>query len=171
MNDVLPYIGLLLFVVSVAFYVVVFRKSKVDDGLILIAGGKSGLAATIFFWFVLLIDGMAMLVSNEDPSALGIGVAVICGIAIIASVVMAAVKSVGWKNKLFCIYGHLYTVFIAMLVISLIVGLFIVNWISRKKALNLRTGKEEYVDSNDIFAMSARGLMGILLQFIKQADV
>ena len=97
--------------------------------------------------------------------------AIVCGIVIIASIVMAAVKSVGWKNKLFSIYGHLYTVLIAMLVVLLVVGLFIVNWMSRKKAINWRSGKEEYVDSNDLFSMCSRGLMRVLLQFIKQSDI
>jgi len=165
-SDALFYLVVACLIASFILYIFIFVRSKNDPGLVLIAGGKSGLAVTVVVWIVFLID-LLMLSSNKGSTPPAeVVVAIICGIAIVASIVMAAIQSNGWQNRVFSVYGHLYTVMIALFIIFLIVGLFIVNWVSRKKN---RYG--EYVDSNDIFAVSARGLKGLLLRFVNETEI
>ena len=165
-SDALFYLVIACIIASFILYIFVFVRSKNDPGLVLIAGGKSGLALTVFFWIVLTIDALIMVCTNGSIPPAEIVIAIACGIAITISIVLAAMQSKGWQNRVFSVYGHLYTVMIALFVIFLIVGLFIVNWVSRKKNIF-----GEYVDSNDIFAVSARGLIGLLLQFIQRTEL
>lgn len=150
------YLG--IFIASIIFYIYIFRKSRTDNNLVFIVGGKTGLAGTVIAWVILLIDFYCISSADIGITPLTIIIAIICGVAIIANLVMAVRKSKGLKNRIFAIYGHLYTILLALFVVLLIAGLFTANWISKKKN---RYG--EYVDSNDLFSIGIRALREILL--------
>lgn len=165
-SEIWSYIYSGIFIVSIIFYLYIFRKSRTDNNLVLIVGGKTGLAGTVLAWVILLIDFCCMSSADIGITPLTIIIAIICGIAIITNLVMAVRKSKGLKNRIFAIYGHFYTVLLALFVVLLIAGLFTANWISRKK-----NWYGKYVDSNDFFSIGIRALRNLLLRITRDFEI
>ncbi len=162
---VLGYVILALVIISLIAYIFVFIKSRKDQELVFFIGGKTGLIVTLAAWIILMIDAIYMWASASSIGAAPIVIAVVMGIGIIVSIVLAAKASVGWKNRVMSVYGHLYTVIVALLIVLTIVALFLGNWASQKA--KIREGEKVWVDSNDIFSVGIRALLRVLWGFCK----
>lgn len=173
---VLGYIILALVIISLIAYIFVFIKSRKDQELVFFIGGKTGLIVTLAAWIILMIDAIYMWASASSIGAAPIVIAVVMGIGIIVSIVLAAKASVGWKNRVMSVYGHLYTVIVALLIVLTIVALFLGNWASQI-AVNRKGERIDgpirkndghvWVDSNDIFSVGMRALLRVLWGFCK----